>query len=243
MFVGVELIPVDAPTRGLFKLPAVGGLLVVGVAPDSPAAGKLGQGDILLKLDDQTLVNREQLRALIRSRKPGDPAVFTVARGGREESVKLVLAEAKAFAAPVESFPDVFAPEGGERARDIFRDMRERTRRALRDAGHPEALLDGADDVVVVTPKAPAAGESSASVSSSSSRVIIRAEGSVTIIVRDGKKFVTVKDKDGRTLADGELDDALRAKLPEWAKPEVDRDPVSSRKPLASLPGVPNPGA
>lgn len=224
-FVGVELVPVDAPTRDLFKLPAVGGLLVFGVAADSPAAGKLGQGDILLKLDDQTLVNREQVRALVRARKIGDTAEFRVIRGGRETAVSVTLAEAP------ESAP-LGAAEGRGidfRPGDLLRDMRERTRRALRDAGHPDSLLDEGD-VVVLDGKPPRVESGPLA---AASRVVVLPEGSVTIILRDGKKIVTVKDREGRTLADGELDDALRAKLPPWAKVEADRTPVEAGRPVA----------
>ncbi len=211
-YIGVELMPVDAPTRALFKLPSVGGLLVCGVGQGSPADGRLAQGDILLRLEDQTIVNREQLRTLIRARAVGESVALTVVRGGRTESVKLTLA-----AAPAMRMIEL----NNERLPDMFREMREHTRRALRETGHPESLLDATDDIIVLSPD-----RKSVSAGVAVARTAIKPEGSITVIKRDGKTLVTIKDKDGRTIADGELTDELRASLPEWAKGALESPPA-----------------
>lgn len=206
-YIGVELMPVDAPTRALFKLPAVGGMLVCGVSQGSPADGKLAQGDILLKLEDQTIVNREQLRAHVRSRAVGEAVALTIVRGGRTETLRLTLA-----AAPVARMTEL----NSERLPDMLREMREHTRRALRDSGHPESILDATDDVIVLSED-----HKSASAVDAVARTVIKPEGSVTVIKRDGKTLVTIKDKDGKTLVDGELTDELRKTVPDWAKAAV----------------------
>lgn len=232
VYVGVELIPVDAPTRALFKLPAAGGLLVIGVAPESPADGKLGQGDILVKLGDQLLVNREQLRTLLRAKKSGDEATFEVARGGRTESVVVKLAAAPGFpeAAGITPFP-------GGGAEELLRRLNERTRGMMRDSGLDRDFLSGA------------LGNASVSVSGddsdatgfhiTTSRSVTRPEGQVTVVRRDGKKSVTVKDAGGKTLVEGELTDALRAKLPDWAKETVDGDKASAKPAKGVKPRTP----
>lgn len=229
-FVGVELIPVDAPTRTLFKLPEAGGLLVIGIAPGSPAEGRLGQGDILLKLDDQMLVNREQLRALVRARKAGESADFTVSRGGRETRVSVKLAPApEGLAGP--SWGEVF-PLDPRRYEDLMGKLTERTRRMLEDdcPGHVShhktsgdvSVSIGGDGVRIVT-----------------TRTWSRPEGDVTVVYRDGKKTVTVKGADGKVLAEGEFDDALRAKLPAWARETLE----SKSDPKVSPPPAPKAAA
>ena len=69
-------------------------LSVEQVSPGSPAQ-KAGveKFDILKKLDDQVLVNNEQLRDLVRSRKADEEVTLTVLRGGKEEKLTAKLAQ------------------------------------------------------------------------------------------------------------------------------------------------------
>ncbi len=221
LFMGVELIPVDGPTRSLFKLPSTGGLLVIGVAPGSPADGKLGQGDILLKLDDQVLVNREQVRALVRSRKASDTVVLGVSRGGRPLTVEIRLAEVPAGLRPR-------GEHGTDPARheELLRGLTDRTRRMLGQSGLGESLLDEAARDVSVTVEAGGAPEFGIV----TTRTYSRPEGRVTLVTRGGKTTVTVKGADGKVLADGELSDETRAKMPEWAKSLLENRTESAPK-------------
>ena len=83
-------------------------LSVEQVSPDSPAekAG-LEKYDILQKLDDQVLVNNEQLRDLVRSRKADEEVTLAILRAGKEKTLKVKLgktevsrAQARANAIP-----------------------------------------------------------------------------------------------------------------------------------------------
>ena len=69
-------------------------LSVEQVNPGSPAE-KAGveKYDILKKLDDQVLVNNEQLRDLVRSRKVDEEVTLTILRGGKEKTLTAKLAQ------------------------------------------------------------------------------------------------------------------------------------------------------
>jgi hypothetical protein len=61
--------------------------------PKSPAAGVLKPHDILLKLDDQILIEQRQLAVLIRNHKDGDEVTLTFLRAGKQVTAKVQLAK------------------------------------------------------------------------------------------------------------------------------------------------------
>ncbi len=81
------------------NLPAGIGVLVGFVDPTGPAAGKLEEGDILTRFDDQILVNSSQFQSLVRLRKAGDTIKLTLLRGAEVQvaEVKLEGRVPKAF--------------------------------------------------------------------------------------------------------------------------------------------------
>jgi len=82
------------------SLPAGLGVLVGFVDPTGPAAGKVEEGDILTRFDDQILVNTSQFQSLVRLRKAGDTVKLTLVRGAEVQvaEVKLEARVPKAFA-------------------------------------------------------------------------------------------------------------------------------------------------
>jgi membrane-associated protease RseP (regulator of RpoE activity) len=97
------------------------GLLVDFVEPNSPAeAAGIKQYDVLLKFNDQLLVNAEQLRALVRMKMPSDDVKFALIRRGEASSVNVelsekemeVVAEANTAQAPQAMKPYGFANNG-----------------------------------------------------------------------------------------------------------------------------------
>ncbi len=92
-FLGVETSPVSATLTAQLGLQDGAGLVVNHVVPDSPAAGALKQHDILLKLDDQLLVEQRQLAVLIRNHKEGDEVTLTFLRTGKQTTAKVKLAK------------------------------------------------------------------------------------------------------------------------------------------------------
>ena len=91
-FLGVETTPVSATLSTQLGLPKGTGLIVAHVVPDSAATGVLQAHDILLKLDDQLLIDSRQFSVLIRNHAVGDAVTLTYVRAGKQAtaSVKLV---------------------------------------------------------------------------------------------------------------------------------------------------------
>jgi len=90
-FLGIETAPAGRTLGAQLGLVRDTGLVVTRVLEKSPAAGVLDEHDVLIKLDDQRLVNMPQLGALVRSHKDGDEIKLTLVRGGKETMVKVNL--------------------------------------------------------------------------------------------------------------------------------------------------------
>ena len=60
------------------------GALVIGVAGDAPAAGKLREGDVIVAVDGVPVRTTAEVRKEIGKRKPGDKVTLTVRRGGEK---------------------------------------------------------------------------------------------------------------------------------------------------------------
>lgn len=102
---GVTVLPLTPGFRERdlrMDLPEGVGVVVGLVDPEGPGAGKLQEKDVLTRLDDQVLVNPEQFRTLVRSRKPGQAVKLVRVRGEEVETVEVALAgrpEARKLAA------------------------------------------------------------------------------------------------------------------------------------------------
>jgi len=85
--------------HGQAAIPAGIGVLVGFIDPTGPAAGKIEEGDILTRFDDQILVNASQFQSLVRLRKAGDTVKLTLVRGAEVQvaEVKLEGRVPKAF--------------------------------------------------------------------------------------------------------------------------------------------------
>lgn len=92
-FLGVEATPVSATLGAQLSLPRGTGLVVNQVVPKSPAEGVLAEHDILLKVDDQILIETRQLSVLIRNHKEGDEVVLTYLRAGQKATAKVKLGQ------------------------------------------------------------------------------------------------------------------------------------------------------
>ncbi len=87
------LPPTDEEREALgSRLPAGCGLRVGVVDPEGPAVDQLQPGDVLVRLDDQLLVNFDQFRSLVQMRRPGDTVKFSVLRNGSAMTVPVRLA-------------------------------------------------------------------------------------------------------------------------------------------------------
>lgn len=92
-FLGVRYQLVDKKTAILNSIPA--GAFVVEVVADAPAerAG-IKEGDILTKIDGQTISEDNSLAVIISNKKIGDQIELEVYRDGQTQKLKLILAEA-----------------------------------------------------------------------------------------------------------------------------------------------------
>lgn len=93
-WLGIEINEVNADTAKELNLPAAKGVLVEGVAADSPAekAG-LKEKDVITQYDGQTVEGTLQFRRLVRETPPGRSVALTVLRDGHSQSVTVVLGE------------------------------------------------------------------------------------------------------------------------------------------------------
>jgi len=78
------------------------GVMVAFVDPKGPSMGVLAEDDILVRLDDQVLVNPEQFRALIGMHQPGDVVKIVAVREDEVVNVNLKLGSRNA---PVSAAP------------------------------------------------------------------------------------------------------------------------------------------
>ena len=90
-FLGVEAAPVSAALSAQLALARGTGLVINHVVAQSPAAEVLKVHDILLKLDDQILIETRQLSVLIRGHKEGDEVVVTYLRAGQKATATIKL--------------------------------------------------------------------------------------------------------------------------------------------------------
>ena len=93
-YIGLLTREVPAELRAQLSLAEGFGLLVDEVLPESPAkAAGLKEYDVLVKFEDQQLVNMEQFMSLVRSKKKGDVVQLAVISGGKETKVPVTLGE------------------------------------------------------------------------------------------------------------------------------------------------------
>ena len=84
-FIGIQMENVDKN----------GGVRIVVVVPDSPAQkAKLLEGDVVVKIDDVVIENRQSLQKAIGTRSPGSDVKITIKREDKEVVVPLTLADA-----------------------------------------------------------------------------------------------------------------------------------------------------
>ncbi|HWA84594.1 MAG TPA: PDZ domain-containing protein [Opitutus sp.] len=210
-FLGVETDTAPAVLASQLDLPRGTGLVVHHVVPDSPAASTLQVDDVLLKLDDQLLIDPHQLAVLIRNHKEGDEVTLTYLRGGKEATVKVKLAKHDVpKVAWIESPP---IHDGDFEFR--------RLNPGEKMGGDPEAmdrvlsLLDqrgaegmaerGAHRVVIEGPRGP--GLHALSVNPGNSNIVYSDDkGSLELTIKEGKKSLVAKNPKGEQVFSGPID-------------------------------------
>jgi hypothetical protein len=209
-------------------VPAGVGIQVGFIDPKGPSVGKVEEGDILTRLDDQMLFNADQFRALVRTRKPGDKVKLTLVRGVEPQLVELTLgsraAEKVASAARsgragvIETPNGITIAPGVAIPPEVLKQLQDLQSVAIPPPARSPNL---SADELRAQPGARSSSSHSFSFSfgngakSSSTSMASDGEGTVSLEEKDGKKHAVVKDRDGKTLFDGDVTDkAAVEKLP-----------------------------
>ncbi len=207
------------------SIPAGVGIEVGFIDPQGPSAGKVEEGDILTRLDDQVLFNADQFRALVRTRKPGDKAKLTLVRGAEPMVVEIVLGERpeerggrSGRSGAVVTPPGLRVAPGAVLPEELLRQL-EDMRAGIASQPGARSRIPTVDELR----NRSGASSSSHSFSfsfgngaqTSSHSMASDGEGSVSLEEKDGKKRAVVKDRDGSTICDGDVtDQAAVDKLP-----------------------------
>jgi hypothetical protein len=230
------------------SVPAGVGIEVGFIDPQGPSVGKVEEGDVLTRLDDQVLFNADQFRALVRTRQPGDKAKLTLVRGAEPMVVEIVLGARPAErvvagrpgrAGVVDTPPGLRVAPGAALPDELLRQL-EDMRAGFAPPPSARSRIPTVDELRARS----GASSSSHSFSfsfgngaqSSSHSMASDAEGSVSLEEKDGKKRAVVKDRDGKTIFEGDVtDQAAVEKLP----PDVRRRLKLVEGKGFSLPGFP----
>ena len=250
-YAGLNVGPRD---EAVASVPAGVGIVVGFIDPKGPSVGKIEEGDVLTRLDDQVLFNADQFRALVRTRQPGDKVKLTLQRGPEPMVVELTLgarvdreprAEAKDGArAAARGLPPgvTIVGPGGVIPPELLKQLQDLQAGVLPAPGG-RSQIPSIDDLRA---RSGASSSSAHSFSfsfgngakSSSTSMASDAEGSVTIRQEDGKRHAVIKDRDGNTTFECDITE----------KGSVEKLPADVRRRLQlvegrgfSLPG--NPGA
>lgn len=93
-WIGIAMEPVQEVVRAQLALGKGEGIVINHVAPESPAAkAGLAENDILLRFEDQIIVEPSQLRKLIAMKKSGDSVKLTYLRKGERKETSVTLVE------------------------------------------------------------------------------------------------------------------------------------------------------
>jgi len=206
-FLGVETVPVSPELTAQLGLARDSGLVVRHIVPSSPAASVLQPLDILLKLDDQILIEPRQFAVLVRNHKEGDEIELTYVRGGKQGVVKVKLGKHEA-----PKFAHVVLRDGNE----LFARLDDPDRRAtsreemvrvlsLLDREHPDA--PGRRLAPPPLPPAGSSGFRAISVNPENSNMVYNdSEGSLELTLKNGAKTLVAKDPKGASLFSGAID-------------------------------------
>ena len=208
-FLGVQAEPVNPTLTEQLGLAPDTGLVVAAVVPESPAASVLKAHDILLKFNDQLLIDQRQFTVLVRNSKEGDEVTLTYLRAGQRATAKVKLG--KKDLPKQLAFETVRAfPGAGALAWNGAAPMAVPALPAARaDVDHVLGLIDlgkggqphivrhnqlGGDRMVAITVNT---GDSNMSYSDD--------QGSLELTIKEGKKELLAKDAKGETIFSGPI--------------------------------------
>jgi len=225
-YLGVHTSRLDNGLSHQLGLPLGAHLKVERVATDSPAENAgIKLFDILVKLDDQLLINPEQLKTLVQMRNPGECITLSILRQSKPLSVLVELTEApeEVLDSVNRDWMDVRGPSNNDQffgPNDRFRDFFRRHSFDFPDLKnfhhHPFFSNPQLDDPSVSPSPTPwsqddplHAGDTdvqSYSYASSTQQITVNDEfGSLQWTEKDGLRFLRATDLNGRVLYEGPI--------------------------------------
>ena len=214
-FLGVETAPASMTLTVQLGLPKGAGLVVTHISPDSAAAGAVQEHDILLKLDDQLLVEQHQLSVLIRNHKEADEVTLTYLRGGKQATAKVKLGQ---YEVPKISLQLEHAMPGGMNGATIpfgGGDRFEMAGSGPGASGSPAdmnrvlSLIDRArahEPVSIRIERNDGPGFRAMSVNTGNSNMVFSDDdGSLELTTNDGKKSLVAKNAKGEPVFSGSV--------------------------------------
>jgi len=245
-FCGVAASPVHKILAEQLDLAPELGLVIEHVSENSPAekAG-LGMYDILVKLDDQFIINFHQLSVLIKMKTPGDTVRVTFMRGGKEQEAEITLGTR---VAPVRGRDELPGPAMLRHMFPRFIDedkleamlarqnikMTDKMREKLKEQnldrfGHGEGVRILPGNIMKNTHRTV--------MKTGNKTTLTDREHVLEVTEKDGGKYLTAKDREGNIIFEGSIAEKEdRVKVPEEILEKlansriIERDPETKRK-------------
>lgn len=227
-YLGVETGPVPRALAAHLGLPPDHGLTINAVAENSPAASVLRQHDVLVKFEDQVLVDSRQLSVLIRAKKPGDDVKLTFMRAGQQQTATVKLGERELPRGL--GIRMLNSPDGAvaiERLRELPGIARDELNDVLRLIGRERGNWFASPRVHVF--RRGAQDGSTILNLAEGNFVFSDAEGTVEVVATNGDRQLTVKDAAGKVLFQGPINtDEQRGQLPPAIKERLQKIEVGT---------------
>ena len=235
-FLGIETAPVSPTLTAQLGLQDGAGLVVNHVVPDSPASGALKMHDILVKLDDQILIEQRQLSVLVRNHKDGDEVTLTYLRGGKQSTAKIKLGkhDLPKMALELNQSGDALnlfnaGPNGG--GTGWFRSIAPNASANGDDADRLLGLINGGPGgpglqrLNIARPFGSGDRNISVTVNTGNSHMVLDDDkGSLDLAIKDGKKELVAKNAKGEPVFSGPINTPEERKaLPEDVRARLEK--------------------
>jgi hypothetical protein len=249
---GVETSRVSDALRNQIDIPEGVGLTISHIAENTGAANSdLQQYDILLKVDEQIIINQEQLSTYIRSKNPGDKVKVEILRKGKKQTLSVELSEREAprnqrfgpdWTIPLPDKPPFGNWNFDFNSEDFQKRMEEFSEHAAEMGNKAMQFIPQ----IMIERDEPDGSKRVTSIGRGPHRIVISKDDLVAKVeTTDGKKQFQVsrkkEGKDEEILYEGEepSGDAL-GKLPEEARELINRLKDSEGLPWKNLEGIKN---
>ncbi len=209
-FIGVSTAPMPPALADQLSLPKDEGLVVVEVVRNAPAKDSLKTHDVLVKLDDQILIDSRQFGVLVRSHKAGDVITLSYIRQGKPAEAKVTLGQ---HSIPMDM--DMYGPRGDVRHLKMLTDGDGSHLRRLDEMGPPPSPMGGPGQELVIErrreddhgdPSLDAAVHAVKWDTTNGTLVFTDEAGTMHLVIKDGKQTLKATDAKGASLFDGPVD-------------------------------------